>query len=207
MNRHLFLSLIASAALAGALAVACAKKQAPPPPPPAPTPYLTAVTPPPPPPPTPTPHRHGLFGEIQGRSGSAIQGEITVEKAHHGHGVDIEIKVWNAPPGNHGVHIHERGDCGAGDASSAGAHLNPGKHPHGNPKRKHHHAGDLPNLHVDEDGHGTLKTSTHHLDLTGGKHGIVGRALVIHARQDDYTTQPGGNAGPRIGCAVIEKYD
>ena len=114
-----------------------------------------------------------------------MRGEITVHKAHSGHGVDIEIKVWDAPPGTHAVHIHEKGDCSAQDASSAGGHFNPGKHPHGDPKLKHHHAGDLPNLQVARDGTGTLKTSTHHI-MTEGKFGIVGRALIVHQRRDDF---------------------
>jgi Cu-Zn family superoxide dismutase len=103
-----------------------------------------------------------------------------------------------------GFHFHEKGDCSAPDATSAGAHFNPTSQQHGNPQGQPHHAGDMPN--VKSDAQGVAEVSIDNPDVslqTGQPNDIVGKALVMHAKPDDYKTQPSGDSGDRIACGVI----
>ena len=104
-----------------------------------------------------------------------------------------------------GFHIHERGDCSAVDASSAGGHFNPTHQPHGNAKIGAHHAGDMDNLTSDLEGVARVDTRLGEVTLGGGApNDILGRALVVHADPDDYATQPAGKSGARVACGVIQ---
>ncbi len=101
-------------------------------------------------------------------------------------------------------HVHERGDCSAVDASSAGGHFNPGAQPHGRNSAGAHHAGDMDNLRADAQGRVNVDVRLPAVTLGGGAAtDIAGRALVVHANADDYRSQPAGNAGARIACGVI----
>lgn len=101
-------------------------------------------------------------------------------------------------------HVHERGDCSAVDASSAGAHFNPFNQPHGRNSAGAHHIGDMDNLRADAQGRVSVDVRLPAVTLGGGAAtDIVGRALVVHANADDYRSQPAGNAGARIACGVI----
>lgn len=101
-------------------------------------------------------------------------------------------------------HVHERGDCSAVDASSAGPHFNPANQPHGRNGAGAHHAGDMDNLRADAQGRVNVDVRLPGVTLGGGAAtDIVGRALVVHANADDYRSQPAGNAGARIACGVI----
>ena len=102
----------------------------------------------------------------------------------------------------HGFHVHERGDCSSDDAMSAGGHLNPGGKRHGPPGGEHH-AGDLPSIKADANGVATVRTRVAGTLLGAGAEDIAGKAIVVHASPDDYTTQPTGNSGARIACGVI----
>ncbi len=107
--------------------------------------------------------------------------------------------------GTHGFHVHEKGDCSAPDASSAGPHFNPHGAAHGHAGQGEHHAGDIPNLVADEGGRIAVDTVVPGLTLgDGGIADIAGRAIVLHAAADDYSSQPAGNSGARIACGVIE---
>ena len=139
--------------------------------------------------------------QIEGRSGSTLTG--TAEFMVHGGQMMITVNVKGAPPGTHAVHIHEKGDCSAPDASSAGGHFNPAGHQHGAPDAKEHHAGDLGNMEVKADGTGSLMIHSSDLSLEGAS-SILGRAIIVHEKSDDFMTQPTGNAGGRIGCGVIK---
>lgn len=109
-----------------------------------------------------------------------------------------------APNTEHGFHIHETGDCSAPDASSAGPHFNPENHSHGNPEEPPHHAGDMSNLMSDADGVAPVNERVNNVTLgDGSSHDVMGRALVLHEKQDDYVSQPAGDSGPRIACGVI----
>jgi Cu-Zn family superoxide dismutase len=138
---------------------------------------------------------------LTGREGSSVRGTVSFHGM--GGGVHIEARVEGAPPGSHGFHLHETGDCSAADFSSAGGHFNPDAVAHGAPDAAVHHAGDLGNIEVGADGVGTLSVHVMNLSIAEGPHAVVGRAVVLHDNPDDYTTQPTGNAGGRLACGVI----
>ena len=138
---------------------------------------------------------------IEARSGSTLAGTATFTQ--HDNVVHVVVEVSNAPQGVHAVHLHEKGDCSAPDAASAGGHFNPTGMAHGSPDAPAHHAGDFGNMTVGEDGHGKLELDSTMLTVTPGDKSVVGRAIVVHAKADDMTTQPSGNAGGRIGCGVV----
>lgn len=123
-------------------------------------------------------------------------------------GVMVQLKVSNLSPGIHGYHIHEIGKCEAPDFKSAGEHFNPVSKEHGFENPKGYHAGDLPNINVDEDGMISMTTITKHVTLQKGKANSLldkdGSALVIHEKADDYKSNPSGDSGARIACGVIK---
>lgn len=104
----------------------------------------------------------------------------------------------------HAFHVHEKGDCSDPAAESAGPHFNPDGLPHGNPSTGPHHAGDMQNIVADASGAADVNVLLSDLQLgTDGPRDVLGRALIVHAQPDDYSTQPSGNAGARIACGVI----
>ena len=105
--------------------------------------------------------------------------------------------------GEHGFHVHEKGDCSAPDATSAGGHFNPGAKPHAAREAEARHAGDLGNLKADPYGLARVDFVDKGLSLSGPE-SIIGKAVIVHEKVDDYTTQPTGNAGARQACGVIE---
>jgi len=108
------------------------------------------------------------------------------------------------PRSVHGFHIHQKGDCSSADFKSAGDHFNPTTQMHGNPATSPHHLGDVPNLQADAEGKASVNTLIDGVTLGDrGPDDLVGRAVVVHADADDYTTQPSGNSGDRIACGVI----
>lgn len=108
------------------------------------------------------------------------------------------------PAGLHGFHIHETGDCSAADFTSAGGHFNPEGVDHACPPATPRHAGDLGNVEITEDGTGSLTLTTELISLHGGDaHSILGKAVILHAGEDDCQTQPTGDAGGRLGCGLI----
>jgi Cu-Zn family superoxide dismutase len=107
------------------------------------------------------------------------------------------------PNAEHGFHLHEKGDCSSGDGMSTGGHFNPDSQPHGNHAGVAHHAGDLPSLKADAAGVATFSFESPGISVGSGGANIVGRGLIVHRDPDDYTTQPTGNSGPRLACAVV----
>jgi len=105
--------------------------------------------------------------------------------------------------GEHGFHVHEKGDCSAPDGTSAGGHFNPAGKPHAAREAAARHAGDLGNLKADPYGLARVDFVDSTLSLSGPD-SIVGRAVIVHEKADDFTTQPTGNAGGRQACGVIE---
>lgn len=139
-------------------------------------------------------------------SASLVSGRLTFVPM--GGGVHITGTLGGLTPGStHAFHVHEKGDCSAVDASSAGGHFNPFAAPHGrsNSGLDAHHAGDMDN--VVANGEGVAQVNVHLTGVTlggGAVNDIADRALVVHASPDDYASQPAGNAGARIACGVIK---
>jgi superoxide dismutase, Cu-Zn family len=127
----------------------------------------------------------------------------TVMFTPNGDRVRVLAKVSGVAPGLHGFHIHEKSDCSAPDAASAGGHFNPTNTPHGNPSSGSHHGGDMPMLEADASGNATLDVTLDTVTLRDGPNSIVGRSVVVHNDADDYKTQPAGNSGARLACGSI----
>ena len=138
-------------------------------------------------------------------SGSDVSGTLSLASTDEG--VHITGRITGLKPDStHGFHIHEHGDCTTPDASSAGGHFNPARQPHGRPGEGQRHAGDLPNQKANADGVATVDVLAHDVELgTGGSTDIIGGAVIVHAKPDDYTSQPSGDAGARIACGVITR--
>ena len=135
-------------------------------------------------------------------AGNSTTGTVRFEQV--GEKVRVMGEIRGLKPGaEHGFHVHEKGDCSSPDAMSAGGHFNPGGQPHGRHGAGPHHAGDLPSLKADAAGVARLNFESTAFRLGGGGNDIIGRGLIVHRDPDDYTTQPTGNAGPRLACAVI----
>ncbi len=139
---------------------------------------------------------------FQPKSGTQVTGTATFNQ--EGDKVQVVVNAKSLTPGKHGIHIHEKGDCSASDASSAGPHFAPHDGHHAGPTDAGRHAGDLGNLEADSDGNATWTITTDALSIGRGDNDIVGRSIVIHGDPDDLTTQPSGNSGGRIACGVIE---
>lgn len=109
------------------------------------------------------------------------------------------------PESEHGFHVHEKGDCTSADFKSAGEHFNPTSEPHGNPSTPPHHLGDIPNIKANAEGKADINVRLEGATLGDkGPNDIVGKAVVVHDKVDDYKTQPAGDSGDRIACGAIE---
>lgn len=140
--------------------------------------------------------------EIEGREGTKVHGVATFST--EGDRVTLSLEMRGLPPGRHAVHLHEFGDCSAKDFKSAGEHWNPGEHDHGRFGVGPFHLGDVGNLQADENGDAQLSLSTQRWSVgSSERNDVLGRSIVIHDSEDDFETQPSGNAGGRIGCGVI----
>jgi Cu-Zn family superoxide dismutase len=142
--------------------------------------------------------------ELEPTEGSSVSGNVEFVTGGHG-GLRIEATLAGLEPGTHGLHVHELGDCSAPDASSAGEHFALRGQRHGSPSDPpaEHHAGDLGNITANSAGIATKVMSDPQLQLSG-ELGIVGRALIVHADEDDLRSQPSGEAGDPVACGVIE---
>lgn len=123
-------------------------------------------------------------------------------------GVHIFAEATELPPGVHAFHIHETGQCEPPDFTSAGGHYNPTGAQHGWNNAEGPHAGDLPNVHVQDDGVLAIEYFTAAVTLGEGDTTLFdddGSAIVMHEGGDDYQTDPAGDAGSRIACGVIAK--
>ena len=130
----------------------------------------------------------------------------TVRFVQSGGQVLVSGEVRGLTPGaNHGFHVHEKGDCSSFDGNSAGGHFNPDGKPHGQHGHAPHHAGDLPSLKADANGVAAFSFETNTVTVGSGITDVIGKGLIVHRNPDDYITQPTGNSGPRLACAVIVK--
>lgn len=146
--------------------------------------------------------------ELAPTAGNTAKGSIrfsVVDGRIHAMGEITGLK----PNSEHGFHIHEKGDCSAPDGTSAGGHFNPAQQDHGSITADPHHGGDMPNLKANAEGVATVDGPvSSNVNLgKGDGFDIIGRGLIVHADPDDYTSQPTGNAGARLACAVITKAE
>ena len=167
-----------------------------------------STTPAPAPEPAAPVEEHNAVVNLASASGSLVSGKLQVMTMGP-NAVHIAGEVGGLEPNSeHGFHVHETGDCSAADASSAGGHFNPGGQPHGRMDHGAHHAGDIDNIVAD--GEGVARVNMHVPGLTlgsGAANDVAGRAIIVHADPDDYTSQPSGNAGKRVACGVITLVD
>jgi len=138
------------------------------------------------------------------RPASGSQAHCSVTFTQVGTRVRVNAEIAALSPGMHGIHIHEKGDCTAPDAASAGPHFNPAAKKHGAPDSTEHHGGDLGNLNANEYGKATLSIMVDGISVGKGADGVIGRGVIVHAKADDLKTDPAGNSGERIGCGVVE---
>ncbi len=136
--------------------------------------------------------------------GNAVSGVVNF--AQQGNGVLVSGEVRGLAANQvHGFHIHEKGDCSSGDGMSTGGHFNPQGQAHGAHDHSEHHAGDLASLKADANGVARFSYTSTTLSVGGGATDVIGHGLIVHRDADDFKTQPTGNSGPRVACAVIAK--
>ena len=136
--------------------------------------------------------------------GNSVSG--TVNFTQKGEVVLVEAKITGlAANGTHGFHIHEKGNCSAADASSAGGHFNPSGAKHGGQVGAVRHGGDLGNLRADANGYAQASIEVMGITLGAEANSIIGRAVIVHGGPDDLKSQPAGNSGPRVACGLISK--
>lgn len=146
--------------------------------------------------------------EIEPKNNSGISGTVIFTEENGE--VSLEANLSGLSEGTHAMHIHEKGDCSAADATSAGGHWNPTFEDHGKwGDEAGFHRGDIGNFEANAEGNATVNFSTDLwcIGCEDEKRNIVGKAVIIHDGVDDYTSQPSGAAGQRIGCGVIEMED
>jgi len=119
--------------------------------------------------------------------------------------VIMSANISGLTPGNHAIHIHAIGDCSADDGSSAGGHWNPTNVNHGKWGTAPFHIGDIGNIMADSNGIGTISRETDLwcINCDDETKNIIGKAIIIHEGSDDFSSQPSGAAGARIGCGKI----
>ncbi len=142
--------------------------------------------------------------QLSPTKGNAVSGQVSFTKQGDKVLVAGEVKGL-APNKEHGMHIHEKGDCSSGDGVSAGGHFNPMAKPHGAHEHSEHHAGDLVSLQADANGVARFSYVSGSITVGEGATDVVGRGVIVHRDPDDFKTQPTGNSGPRVACGVVVK--
>ena len=137
---------------------------------------------------------------------SGMEGMVSFSEANGI--VTMHANITNlSGQGNHAIHIHSVGDCTAADGTSAGGHWNPTNEMHGKWGDPEFHRGDIGNILINENGNGNISRATDLWCIGCGDPAkdIINKSIIVHAGPDDFSSQPSGAAGPRIGCAVITK--
>ena len=140
------------------------------------------------------------MASLQPSAGSTARGTIHFQELKDG-SVDVEVDLTGVPPGVHGFHVHDKGDCGD-NGNAAGGHFNPMNMPHAGPDSQSRHAGDFGNVTAGANGEVHTTFNTRSITVREGTTSVNGHAVILHANADDLTTQPTGNAGARIACGV-----
>lgn len=158
--------------------------------------------------PVATPAEQPAIAAAQLAGPSGVTGVVTFTALSEG-GVKVVARVegLGSAPGQHGLHVHEVGSCEPPDFQSAGAHFNPTGAPHAGPDTTPRHAGDLGNIEIGADGTGTVDLTSDLLAVHEGANAVVGKAVIVHEKADDFSTQPTGDAGGRVACGVVERVE
>jgi len=141
---------------------------------------------------------------LRNEAGAEV-GRVTLRE--RGERIQVDVRVTGLAPGEHGLHLHAVARCEAPGFQTAGGHLNPTNHRHGHLNPQGPHLGDLGNLFVSSNGRGEKTVELVGAEVRAGLKTFVGAqglSLVVHAGSDDETTDPSGNSGARIACAVIQ---
>lgn len=140
---------------------------------------------------------------IMAKNSSGISGTVSFTETNGV--VSMVAKMSGLTPGDHAIHIHAVGDCSAADGSSAGGHWNPTNVDHGIWGTSPFHIGDIGNIEAGANGTGTISRETDLwcINCNDETKNIIGKAIIIHQGSDDFTSQPSGAAGDRIGCGEI----
>lgn len=145
-----------------------------------------------------------VIGKLVSAEGKDI-GSVTLTESKNG--VLVQIKATGFSEGSHAVHFHEKGECRAPDFKTAGGHFSPTKLSHGFLHSGNYHQGDMPNQEVGADGEMNAEIFNPNVSLSADRNALLdddGSALIIHAKADDYLSQPSGAAGKRVACAVFK---
>ena len=145
--------------------------------------------------------RHAM-AELNPTAGNNVRGTVNFYETPKG--VRVVAKVTGLTPGQHGFHVHEKGDCSTPDGSSAGGHFNPTGAKHGGPMDVERHAGDFGNITADGSGNAKADFVDSRISFDG-PNSIIGKGVIVHANPDDLKSQTPtpGNAGKRVACGTI----
>ncbi|MCX5658438.1 MAG: superoxide dismutase family protein [Planctomycetota bacterium] len=140
---------------------------------------------------------------VRPTAGNTLSGTVRFTAAGHGQVKVVAHVEGLAPSSVHGFHIHELGDVTGADGMTTGGHFDPaGTGHHGMPADAVRHGGDMGNLTANAQGVADLEVTISGVSIGMASNGILGRAVIVHAKADD-AGQPTGNAGGRIGTGVI----
>lgn len=141
---------------------------------------------------------------LEAKSDSSVEGQVTF-KEEDGE-VTMTAVMSGLEPGVHAIHLHETADCSSADGKSTGGHWNPTSQPHGKwGTETGYHKGDIGNFTADDKGNGMIQFSTDQwcMGCDDDTKNILGKAVIVHAGEDDLTSQPSGAAGARVSCAAV----
>jgi len=141
---------------------------------------------------------------LESKSGNTAKGDVVFTENNGT--VEMTATLTGLSEGEHAIHLHEKADCSADDATSAGGHWNPTFEPHGKwGAEEGYHKEDIGNFTADAEGNVTVQFSTDEwcIGCDDEKKNIIGESVVVHQGTDDFTSQPSGDAGARISCGGV----